>query len=288
MRILVTNDDGFEARGICVLVKALADWADLAPAGETREIVVLAPNKNHSGAATAVGEVFNRDGIDYHRVALRGVEHVEAYALDAPPALCVIVGCRGAFGPRPDLIVSGINAGINVGNSVLHSGTIGAVLTGSQIGVSGLAVSMQAIKHAPYETAAHLAIGVLEDLSIAPVGTVFSLNVPALAFDELKGIRHGRVATAGIIKEAMHNPDGSDRVLKVGEKGKLELRLGAAVPALGDVSSESSDTDDGALVANGYATLTALRTVHDDTEPESEAMVRAAISATEQHITGIS
>ena len=69
---------------------------------------------------------------------------MEAYGLDASPALSVIAGALGAVGPKPDLVLSGINHGVNVGRSILHSGTVGAALTASQLGISALAVSLRA------------------------------------------------------------------------------------------------------------------------------------------------
>ena len=126
MRILVTNDDGVRAPGIAALVRALAGWVEDA-AGE-HELIVVAPLENHSGASSAVGTVYERSSLDYERVLIEGAENVAAYGLDASPALSVIVGVLGGFGPRPDVIVSGINLGVNIGRSVLHSGTVGAAL----------------------------------------------------------------------------------------------------------------------------------------------------------------
>jgi 5'-nucleotidase len=284
VRILVTNDDGYAARGIGALVVALATWAEQAPAGEQREIIVVAPDTNYSGAAAAVGEVYARTGIDFQRVAIEGAEHVEAYALDASPALCALVGCLGGLGPRPDLIVSGINLGVNVGRSVLYSGTVGAVLSGGQLGLSGLAVSMQSTKGAPLDAAAAVAVSVLDELIGAPPATLLNLNVPALALHELKGIRRGRISRAGIVKETSAlTGSSSGRELSVGASGSLELTLGSAVPELGDVSDEEPD-DDGALIAAGYASLTALRGVHEDTDPGADDLLRSAIEAADRHL----
>src|SRR3984957_8772360 len=139
VRILVTNDDGVRAPGIAALVRALAGWVEAAvgehqllvvallwraragwgeaAAGE-HELIVGAPLENHSGASSAVGTVYERSSLDYERVLIEGAEDVAAYGLDASPALSVIVGVLGGFGPRPDVIVSGINLGVNIGRSV--------------------------------------------------------------------------------------------------------------------------------------------------------------------------
>ena len=125
MRILITNDDGIMAPGLEVLARNVARWIDEAPTGEVREAIVVAPSKNHSGMSAAVGDVFSHPSVNYERCVIPGAESLVAYSLEAPPALCAILGAVGSFEFQPDLILSGINAGANVGRSVLHSGTIG-------------------------------------------------------------------------------------------------------------------------------------------------------------------
>ena len=145
MRVLVTNDDGVSAPGLAALTRALVGWAERSTAGggPRHEIVVVAPSSNYSGAGAAVGSVTDGTRIVYQRARVTGAEDVEAYGLDASPALSVIAGALGAIGPKPDLVLSGINHGVNVGRSVLHSGTVGAALTASQLGISALAVSLR-------------------------------------------------------------------------------------------------------------------------------------------------
>lgn len=271
VRVLVTNDDGIESPGLHALVAALHAWSLRGP---VHELVVVAPDRNHSGASSAVGEVYRRSSVPFHRRKLAGLEDVECFGLDAAPALCVLVGVLGGIGARPDLVVSGVNAGVNVGRSVLHSGTVGAILTASQLGLSGLAVSMQWREHAPYEVAAELAAAVLDELIEAPPRSLLNLNVPALSREELRGVRRGRVSTAGIVQAA-----GELDALE--EQGEIPLRLGSAVPSLGDVSDEEPE-DDGALVAAGFASLTPLRSVHEDTDENAQALARAAVEGAER------
>ena len=135
MRILVTNDDGVGAPGLAALTRALVVWAEEAAGEPPPEIIVVAPSTNYSGAGAAVGSVTDHTTIGYQRAFVEGAEEVEAYGLDASPALSVIAGALGAVGPKPDLVLSGINHGVNVGRSVLHSGTVGAALTASQLGI---------------------------------------------------------------------------------------------------------------------------------------------------------
>src|SRR5665213_1483464 len=251
MRILITNDDGIGAPGLEVLARNVARWIDEAPATEVREAIVVAPSKNHSGMSAAVGDVFSHPSVTYERRTIPGAESLVAYSLEAPPALCAILGAVGSFEFQPDLILSGINAGANVGRSVLHSGTIGAILTGAQLGLSGLAVSVQWGEDVHYDTAGEVAIQVLQELMNAPSRTLFNLNVPNLSAVEMKGVRRGRISGAGIVQAA--GPSAGGEALS--DEGELPLRIGAASPELGDVSDEDAD-EDGALLIAGYASVT--------------------------------
>jgi len=280
VRILVTNDDGVHAPGLFAITSALAAWARAA-SDEAREVVVVAPLANHSGAAAAVGTVYEREGIAYRAVRLDGLDDVVIYGLDASPALSTIVGIRGAFGPPPDLVVSGINHGVNVGRSVLHSGTVGAVLTGAQLGVSGLAVSLRTGQEPlHWETAAAVAVGLLPALAEAPARTVLNLNVPSVPLAELRGIRRGRVGPAGIIRSASADPIGAASTAERSggdEVGEVHLRLGSAVPALGDVTDEEPE-DDASVVAAGFASVTPLLGIREDTGTAVDELLRSALA----------
>jgi 5'-nucleotidase len=279
VRILVTNDDGVHAPGLFAITSALAEWAR-APSDEGREVVVVAPLANHSGAAAAVGTVYEREGIPYRAVRLEGLDDVVIYGLDASPALSTIVGIRGAFGPPPDLVVSGINHGVNVGRSVLHSGTVGAVLTAAQLGVSGLAVSLRTGQEAlHWGTAAAVAVGLLPTLTAAPHRTVLNLNVPSVPLAELRGVRQGRIGSAGIIRSATADPIGTGSTAQRSgddEEGEVHLRLGSAVPALGDVTDEAPE-DDASVVAAGFASLTPLLGIREDRGPAIDDLLRGAL-----------
>jgi 5'-nucleotidase len=281
VRILVTNDDGVHSPGLGVLAGALAALRDAE--GRAPDVVVVAPLANHSGAGAAVGAVYEREAIGYRVARLEQAPDVPAYGLDASPALSVIVGALGGFGPRPDLVVSGINLGVNVGRSILHSGTVGATLTGSQLGISGLAVSMRSnTEDHEWSTAAALAAALVAPLAAAAVPTVWNLNVPSVPLADIRGVRHGRVSGAGIIKaaDAPGTPSAEARTFPSGGglDGEIRLTLGSAVPELGDVTGEDPE-DDAALVGQGFASLTALRTVSADDRPGARDQVDAGIDA---------
>ncbi len=163
MRILVTNDDGVRAPGIAALARMAAATG--------HEVVVVAPMVDYSGAGAAVGPVHSRDGVDYETYEIDGLDGVPTYGIDGPPALAVILACVGGFGPRPDLVLSGINHGVNVGRSALHSGTVGAALTAAHFGLRCLAVSIRwGSDPVPWDTPATLAGGLIPVLAGAPAG----------------------------------------------------------------------------------------------------------------------
>ena len=279
MRLLLTNDDGVLAPGLAVLARSVAEWMEKAPTNEVREAIIVAPNRNYSGMSSAVGDIFERPTVHYRRHHLAGAESIPTYGLEAPPALCAILGSLGSFDFQPEVIVSGINAGANVGRSVLHSGTVGAVLSGAQLGLSGLAVSVQWGDDVHYDTAAAVALEVLEELFRAPSRTLLNLNVPNLALNELKGVRRGRISTAGLIKAAGPRAGGEP----LSDEGELPLRLGAASPVIGDVSDEDAD-EDGALLVAGFASLTPIRGPHEDDDPGLDDVMHKALEAMKRQL----
>ena len=154
-RILVTNDDGIESAGLHALAAALV------PLGE---VIVFAPSREYSGAGAAIGHL--SDGIaDVHEVRRPELADVAAaYTFDGPPALAALLAVQGLFGAAPDVVVSGINPGWNVGRSVHFSGTIGAVLTAEQLGVPGVAVSQHSGGMQRWDTAARVAAQMVAEL----------------------------------------------------------------------------------------------------------------------------
>jgi 5'-nucleotidase len=297
--VLVTNDDGVHAPGLAALTRALVTWADAAAAGggPAHQIVVVAPSSNYSGAGAAVGSVTDRTAIPYQRAKVEGAEQVEAYGLDASPALSVIAGAMGAVGPKPDLVLSGINIGVNVGRSVLHSGTVGAALTAAQLGISALAVSLRAgVTPDPWESAATLAVALIPVLVSGPPRTVLNLNVPALPLGEIRGLRWARVSGAGLIKAAsgtsgwespnrpeMEGPAAVEGALAImeggpGEKGEIVLRVGSPFPRSADLETADA-TEDATLVAQGYAALTALRGPRADDDPALHDVLDRGLAA---------
>jgi len=278
MRILLTNDDGVFAPGIAAMARGLS-----AAFGDQHELVVVAPLVDHSGAGAAVGPVYERESIPYQTVEIPGLAHVATYGIEGPPALAVILACIEGFGPRPDLVVSGINHGINAGRSALHSGTVGATLTAAQFRIRGLAVSIAwGADPVPWETPLSLAVGLVPVMAELPAATVLSLNVPAVAPLSLRGLRHGALGTVGLIRsvrpEHTAEPvagtpvDRTSRAITLTLRGKGKDSDPAAERAELELDS------DAALLAEGWATLTPLMGVHEDVSATGRESLAVALS----------
>ena len=277
MRILVTNDDGVFAPGIHALARGMAEAF-----GDDHELVVVAPLTDHSGAGAAVGAVYERESIPYEAVEVPGLRDVPVFGIDGPPALAVILACIEGFGPRPDVVVSGVNHGMNAGRSALHSGTVGANLTGAQFGLRGLAVSIAwGTDPIPWETPVTLAARLLPHVAAAPSGTVLNLNCPAVTLDRLQGVRHGRLSRAGLIRSVR-----SGRPVDHVDEPRVDTTGGAITLTLrgGDGADEEAEAaevhpeSDVRAVTDGWASLTPLVGVREDESGEGAGFLAGALA----------
>ncbi len=190
MRILLTNDDGIDSLGLHELARAMTGLGD---------VVIVAPDREFSGAGAAVGALHEFDPV-VRRHQIDGVP--ESWSVNGPPALCVMYARLGLFGDPFDLVVSGINPGANVGRSVYHSGTIGACLSARNGGISGVAVSQSVtgwgiegqgwgdvVKFQKWAVAAEVARVFVAALIASPPErpVVVNLNVPNIALAEIEG-----------------------------------------------------------------------------------------------------
>jgi 5'-nucleotidase len=277
-RILVTNDDGIDSEGLHVLAQAMTSYGD---------VTVVAPDDEYSGASAALGAL-HRIQPEVHQTRMEGVP--EAWSVSGPPALCVMFARLGAFGPPFDMVVAGINPGVNVGRSVYHSGTVGAALTARAGGMTGVAVS-QAVRGFGVEgqgwdemltgqlwdgaaVIAGAAVGAL--LAAAPsTPVVANLNVPNLAVADMAGWRHttiGRIPPR-VVSEAALEP-------KVGHPGSFRVAM-----KWGDAVSLPEGTDGGAVERDLVSvtmlgTLAEARSARDsDAAAAAEAVIAAALDA---------
>ncbi|HZD53186.1 MAG TPA: 5'/3'-nucleotidase SurE [Woeseiaceae bacterium] len=177
MRILVSNDDGYLATGINVLAKALSEIA---------EIVVVAPDRNQSGASNS---------LTLH-TPLR-IDQVEEnrYFVNGTPSDCVHLALSGFLDVEPDIVVSGINHGANLGDDVIYSGTVAAAMEGRFLGLPAIAVSLVAHRAMHFETAARVACDLIARLERNPLPSdvILNVNVPDRPYHELGGVVAARL-----------------------------------------------------------------------------------------------
>ncbi len=240
MRILVTNDDGIESEGIHELARSIV------LAGY--DVTIVAPLGEASGAGAGVGPVHEMtNGIKLVPYSIKGLESIPAYGIDALPALAVLTACLGGFGERPDVVVSGINRGLNTGRSVLHSGTVGAALTANHFGISAIAVSTEWSESPNWSGAATIAAALLGKLHLIETPIVLNLNAPSLDIGQIKGIRKGSLSTLGLIRTATLSHE--EKVIKLDVTSSQRQIL------------EESDSN---LVEKGYASLTPIVGIRED------------------------
>lgn len=178
-KILLSNDDGIFAPGLQAL------WETLASTGKF-DISIVAPLSEKSG--TGVSITWEKP-IVIQKVDWEGA--TRAWSVDGTPADCIKMGMRVLIDFKPDLIVSGINAGSNAGRNVLHSGTVGAVIEGILRGIPGVAFSCEDGKHPNYPLAQKHVAAIVEYLLKNPLpgGTFLNVNFPHNVEKEVKGFK---------------------------------------------------------------------------------------------------
>jgi 5'-nucleotidase len=178
VRILLSNDDGCQAPGLRALHRELARFAD---------VVVVAPDRNRSGASHSL--TLSRP----LRVARHGDEPV--YCVDGTPTDSVHLAITGLLEHTPDMVVSGINDGANMGDDVLYSGTVAAAIEGRSLGYPAMAVSLVGEECRYYDCAARVARVLIERLAHTPLpaDTILNVNVPDVPFETLQGFEATRL-----------------------------------------------------------------------------------------------
>lgn len=227
MHILVSNDDGVHAPGIKALAEAMTLLGD---------VTTVAPDRNCSGAS--------------HSLTLENPLRLQRlenglYSVKGTPSDCVHLAIHGLLTKAPDIVVSGINAGANLGDDVIYSGTVAAATEGRFLGLPAVAVSLVGQEH--YETAAMVARQVVARLKQYPLAAnyVLNINVPDLPPEALKGIKGARAGSRHQAESMLRTTDPA---------GKEIFWLGPP----GEEQDAGADTDF-AAVADGYAAVTPLK-----------------------------
>jgi len=171
MRILVSNDDGYFAPGITVLADALARWA---------EVTVVAPERDRSGASNSL----TLDRPLSVRRAANGFLYV-----NGTPTDCVHLAVTGLLDALPDIVVSGINYGANMGDDTIYSGTVAAATEGFLLGIPSFAISLVAEGGGHFETASRIACDLVQRFYAQPLSepVLLNVNVPDVPYEMLRG-----------------------------------------------------------------------------------------------------
>lgn len=236
MRILIANDDGVHAPGLAALHEALAGYA---------QCHVVAPIQDMSGASSAL--TLDRP---LHPVTLPN----GYIGLNGSPTDCVHLGMNGLLEEVPDMVVSGINLGANLGDDVLYSGTVAAAIEGRFTGRPAFAFSLVSRLPDNLPTAAHIARRLVEahERLELPPRTVLSVNIPNLPLDHIRGIQLTRLG---------HRQRAKPPVREANPRGKVGYWISVA----GDVEDGGPGTDFHAVM-QGYVSVTPLqldRTFHE-------------------------
>ena len=233
MRLLISNDDGYFAPGLACLAEHLARVAD---------IVVVAPERDRSGASNSL----TLDRPLSLRRAANGF-----YFVNGTPSDCVHLAVTGMLDHLPDMVVSGINLGANMGDDTIYSGTVAAATEGHLLGVPALAVSLTSRLGAHFETAARVARQIVERFQrgdcadFGPEPLLLNLNVPDIPFEQLKGVRVTRLGKR-------HKAESVVR--QVTPRNETVYWVGAAGAA-----QDAGEGTDFHAVAQDYAALTPLQ-----------------------------
>lgn len=229
MRILISNDDGVSAPGLAALHAALADYAECA---------IIAPDQDRSGASSSL--TLDRP---LHPLQLDN----GFISLDGTPTDCVHLGIHGLLEQEPEMVVSGINMGANLGDDVLYSGTVAAALEGRFLQRPSFAFSFLSRQADNLATAAHYArllVEAHEQLDLPP-RTVLNVNIPNLPLEHVRGIQLTRLG---------HRTRAAAPVRVVDPRG----RAGYWIAAAGDAEDGGAGTDFHAVL-QGYVSITPLQ-----------------------------
>lgn len=231
MKLLLSNDDGVHALGLATLAAALEDLA---------ELLIVAPDRNRSGASNSLS-------LD-RPLSTRQMDN-GFWSVDGTPTDCVHLAMGGVFGSQPDLVISGINHGANLGDDVLYSGTVAAATEGRFLGLPALAVSLDGERN--FATAASVVRKLVEGFMSEksrlqlPPRSLLNINVPDVPLFALKGYQVTRLG---------HRHRGPEPIKVLDPRGKPRYWIAAA----GDAAESGPGTDFYA-VAEGQVSITPLQ-----------------------------
>ncbi len=229
MHILISNDDGYLAQGLVTLAESLARFA---------KVSVVAPDKNRSAASNSLTL----------ELPLRAIPSENGFMrVDGTPTDCVHLAVTGLLEEEPDMVVAGINHGANLGDDVLYSGTVAAATEGRFLGLPAIAVSLASSDPKHFDTAAEVAVTLMQKIVKHPLpkDTLLNVNVPDLPFRALKGYQSTRLGQRHRAEPVIKSHDPRGRVIYwVGPPGSEQ---------------DAGPGTDFFAVKNGYVSVTPLQ-----------------------------
>ena len=229
MHLLISNDDGIAARGIQVLSDRMSSLG---------KVTIVAPDQNRSGASNSLT-------LDSPVRILKTGERT--WSVSGTPTDCVHIALTGLLEKDPDMVVSGINAGANLGDDVIYSGTVAAAMEGRFLGLPAIAVSLVfSEKPEHYTTAAEAVASLVERLrkDPLPADTILNINVPDLPWREIKGFEVTRLG---------HRHRAEPVVKSIDPRGRPMYWIGPAGP--GQDAGPGTDFD---AVRRGFISITPI------------------------------
>lgn len=230
IRILVSNDDGINSEGLDALVVALK---------ELGEVIVVAPDRDQSASSHS---------LSLHRPLRMDRIANNVYTVDGTPTDCINLAVNGILrNDKPDLIVSGINKGANLGDDITYSGTVSAAIEGTLLKIPSVAVSLDARKDFHFETAAGYSVSISEYVlsNGLPEGILLNVNIPNISKDTVRGLK--------ITKQGKRIYD-EPVVEKVDPRGKQYFWIGGD-----ELDYEDIDESDIVSVNEGYVSVTPIK-----------------------------
>ena len=224
----MTNDDGIHSEGLIALAEAMS---------ELGSVYVVAPDRERSAAGHSLTL--------HHPLRLEEIS-LNRYSLDGTPTDCVNLAVNGLLGFRPDIVVSGINKGANLGDDITYSGTVAAAMEGTLLGIPSIAVSLDSKSDFVFDAAAESAARIVKIVMSKgmPADTLININVPNLPDKELKGwkiTRQGKRIYGDAIIE------------NIDPRGRKYFWIGGDV-----LGFEHVDDSDFQAISEGFVSITPL------------------------------
>ncbi|OOZ40359.1 5'/3'-nucleotidase SurE [Solemya elarraichensis gill symbiont] len=230
MKILVSNDDGYQSPGLVTLADTLQQAGD---------VHVVAPDRDRSGASNS---------LTLDSPVRAGRQPNGYYSVNGTPTDCVHLAITGLLEEEPDIVIAGINLGANLGDDVLYSGTVAAATEGRFLGFPSMAVSINSFTPSHLQTAAHVVLQLINSLvdgSHTSEAVMLNVNVPDLPLEEIRGIRATRLG---------HRHKAEPVVKTTDPRGKPIYWVGPPGP-----EQDAGEGTDFHALRNGYVSVTPLQ-----------------------------